>query len=323
MKSTNTSLIPQVDVVRDENQLIHFRFWIPIQPIILLRHAFAKILRILGNGQCAYMEDWSLDSLTDYQENKGSYYIEILTPDDIKDHIQIPRTIHSHTKRNGEIVYYEPNKIFQRELHTYLRSWEEIIRENGISLARNYDHLNACCAHMLYFLVNEKLYNLAYYIARRIENIKRCHNKVFPYHLLLTCLYHWIMTTFPNIAGPQYLLVNLEMAPIGGTCGRKTRNGMGTKHHHSVSSSSSSGFHNSSSSYFYDDDDENDGDSNGERGTQLIWIQLLQLELRLGKNPSRSFRPLKFAQVFAIGEHRLPIESTIASRSTNVMVESQ
>ncbi|GJU28702.1 hypothetical protein Tco_1167323 [Tanacetum coccineum] len=81
-------------------------------------------------------------------------------------------------------------------------------------------------------------------------------------------------------------------------------------------------------------------------GTKLMGLQLLQLELRLGKIPSRSFRPVKSAeilwqfldiifikgftcsrwfleQVFAIGKRHLPIESIIASRSTDVMVEPQ
>ncbi|GJU39533.1 hypothetical protein Tco_1192490 [Tanacetum coccineum] len=32
--------------------------------------------------------------------------------------------------------------------------------------------------------------------------------------------------------------------------------------------------------------------------TQLIRLQLLQLDLRLGKNPSRIFRPVKSAEIF-------------------------
>ncbi|GJS56969.1 retrotransposon protein, putative, ty1-copia subclass [Tanacetum coccineum] len=41
-------------------------------------------------------------------------------------------------------------------------------------------------------------------------------------------------------------------------------------------------------------------------GTQLIGLQLLQLELRLGKNPSRSFRPLKNEQKLHHLEEALP-----------------
>ncbi|GJT75384.1 hypothetical protein Tco_1042109 [Tanacetum coccineum] len=32
-------------------------------------------------------------------------------------------------------------------------------------------------------------------------------------------------------------------------------------------------------------------------GAKLMGLQLLQLELRLGKNPSRSFRPVKSAEI--------------------------
>ncbi|GJR24353.1 hypothetical protein Tco_0972880 [Tanacetum coccineum] len=93
-------------------------------------------------------------------------------------------------------------------------------------------------------------------------------------------------------------------------------------------------------------------------GSKLIGLQLLQLDLRLGKSPSRIFRPVKSAEIFwqfwascsfrvslaqdgswsnsltsaiqsknytclVIGERHLPIESTIASRSTDVTVEPQ
>ncbi|GJZ45061.1 hypothetical protein Tco_0592657 [Tanacetum coccineum] len=90
-------------------------------------------------------------------------------------------------------------------------------------------------------------------------------------------------------------------------------------------------------------------------------LQLLQVELRLRNNPSRSFKSVKSTKIlwqfwasssfgvslthdgswrnsftsamslirsknctsFAIGERQLPIESTITSRSTDVMVEPQ
>ncbi|GJY21435.1 hypothetical protein Tco_0394001 [Tanacetum coccineum] len=65
-----------------------------------------------------------------------------------------------------------------------------------------------------------------------------------------------------------------------------------------------------------------------EESAKLMGLKLLQLELRLGKIPSWNSRPIKsaeilIAQVFAIGERHLPIESIIASRSTDVMVEPQ
>ncbi|GKA39193.1 hypothetical protein Tco_0731744 [Tanacetum coccineum] len=74
-------------------------------------------------------------------------------------------------------------------------------------------------------------------------------------------------------------------------------------------------------------------------GAKLMGLQLLQLELRLGKSLSRSFMPVKSAKIlwqfwtsyllrvshaqdgFEIDECHLPIESIIAGRSTDVMVE--
>ncbi|GJT13013.1 ribonuclease H-like domain-containing protein, partial [Tanacetum coccineum] len=55
---------------------------------------------------------------------------------------------------------------------------------------------------------------------------------------------------------------------------------------------------------------------------KLMGLQLIQLELILGKIPSRSFSPIwsKNYTGFAIGERHVPIESTIASRSADVMV---
>ncbi|GJX34174.1 hypothetical protein Tco_0245731 [Tanacetum coccineum] len=71
-----------------------------------------------------------------------------------------------------------------------------------------------------------------------------------------------------------------------------------------------------------------------EESAKLMGLKLLQLELRLGKIPSWNSRPIKSAEIlcpiwsknyigFEIGKRYLPIESIIASRSTDVIVESQ
>ncbi|GKE54494.1 hypothetical protein Tco_1489650 [Tanacetum coccineum] len=52
---------------------------------------------------------------------------------------------------------------------------------------------------------------------------------------------------------------------------------------------------------------------------KLMGLKLLQLELRLGKILLGVSGPSSFA----IGEPHLPIESIIASRSTDVMMEPQ
>ncbi|GJX09058.1 hypothetical protein Tco_0198917 [Tanacetum coccineum] len=122
-------------------------------------------------------------------------------------HIQTSHTVHSRTKRDGTIEYLDPNIIFLSELHSNLRSWEEIVCENAIILVGNRDHLNKCCAQP---------YNLAYYVVNRIENVKSQHDKVMPYGMLLTRLFHYAMSTYPHLAGPYYRVVDRKMAPIGG-----------------------------------------------------------------------------------------------------------
>ncbi|GJX98476.1 zf-CCHC domain-containing protein [Tanacetum coccineum] len=47
--------------------------------------------------------------------------------------------------------------------------WEELIRENVFGLGGHRDHLPACLAHMLYCVVIEEQYNLAYFFVKRIE----------------------------------------------------------------------------------------------------------------------------------------------------------
>ncbi|GJR33018.1 hypothetical protein Tco_1109250 [Tanacetum coccineum] len=48
----------------------------------------------------------------------------------------------------------------------------------------------------------------------------------------------------------------------------------------------------------FSDEEVEEGEIVEKRGTKLIGIQLLQLELRLAKTLSRSFRPLKLAETF-------------------------
>ncbi|GJS42311.1 hypothetical protein Tco_0567354 [Tanacetum coccineum] len=50
-----------------------------------------------------------------------------------------------------------------------MKQWEEVIRENVFGLGGHRDHLPACLAHMLYCVVAEEQYNLAYFFVKRIE----------------------------------------------------------------------------------------------------------------------------------------------------------
>ncbi|GKA62330.1 hypothetical protein Tco_0761849 [Tanacetum coccineum] len=75
----------------------------------------------------------------------------------------VDRTIKSQT------VTLTPNQILTKELSPDMKQWEELIRENVFGLGGHRDHLPACLAHMLYCVVAEEQYNLAYFFVKRIE----------------------------------------------------------------------------------------------------------------------------------------------------------
>ncbi|GKB30425.1 hypothetical protein Tco_0869826 [Tanacetum coccineum] len=101
---------------------------------------------------------------------------------------------------------------------------EELIRENVFGLGGHRDHLPACLAHMLYCVVAEEQYNLAYFFVKRIECARANP------------------TANSSISSPLALKQT-----------RRPRSDRG-KARHSVSSSSS--HHHGTSSHQHDDDDD-------------------------------------------------------------------
>ncbi|GJX98909.1 hypothetical protein Tco_0355928 [Tanacetum coccineum] len=62
-----------------------------------------------------------------------------------------------------------------------MKRWEELIRKKVFGLGGNQDHLPACLAHMMYCIVAEKQYNLAYFVAKRIEHAWATSKSNLPY----------------------------------------------------------------------------------------------------------------------------------------------
>ncbi|GJT74670.1 hypothetical protein Tco_1041395 [Tanacetum coccineum] len=79
-----------------------------------------------------------------------------------------------------------------------MKQWEELIRENVFGLGGHRDHLPACLAHMLYCVVAEEQYNLAYFFVKRIECARATPTPNLPYDMFLTRLYRHVMETAPN-----------------------------------------------------------------------------------------------------------------------------
>nr|GEW19022.1 ribosomal protein L7Ae/L30e/S12e/Gadd45 [Tanacetum cinerariifolium] len=131
--------------------------------------------------------------------------------------------------------------------------WEELIRENVFRLGGHRDRLPACFAHMLYCVVTEEQYNLAYFFLKRIECAKATPTANLPYGMFLTCLYRYIMETYPHLDNGIFDIVERVMHPLALRQTRRPQSDCG-KARCSVSSSSS--HHQGTSSHQHDDDDD-------------------------------------------------------------------
>ncbi|GKC16893.1 hypothetical protein Tco_1013675 [Tanacetum coccineum] len=91
------------------------------------------------------------------------------------------------------------NQILTKELSQDMKRWEELIRENVFGLGGHRDHLPASLAHMLYCIVAEEQYNLAYFFVERIECARATSTANLPYGMFLTRLYRHVMELYPHL----------------------------------------------------------------------------------------------------------------------------
>ncbi|GKB24420.1 hypothetical protein Tco_0863821 [Tanacetum coccineum] len=157
----------RVTVQTDEYGYHVISFMIQHEFITLTLAQFGQILKISYNGQAIFTNEWDLASLEYSQETERPYCTDLPTPDDIcrileLDRVVVDRTIKSQT------VSLNPNQILTKELSPNMKQWEELVRENVFRLGGHQDRLPACLAHMLYCVVTEEQYNLAYFFVKRI-----------------------------------------------------------------------------------------------------------------------------------------------------------
>nr|GFA29362.1 hypothetical protein [Tanacetum cinerariifolium] len=106
-------------------------------------------------------------------------------------------------------------------------------------LLGNKDHLNVYLVYMLYYLANQKRFNLAYYIAMRMESMIKNNFMVLPYGMLLTRLYMHVHTTqLIDISGIHFLADHVMVPLIEGCTHRFMFDGK--RPHHQTTSCSSS-----------------------------------------------------------------------------------
>ncbi|GJU87819.1 ribosomal protein L7Ae/L30e/S12e/Gadd45 [Tanacetum coccineum] len=220
--------------------------------ITLTLAQFGQILKIPYNGQAVFTNEWDLASLEYSQETNGPYCTELPTPDDIRRLLELERVVVDRTIKS-QTVSLNPNQILTKELSPDIKQWEELIRENVFGLGGHRDRLPACLAHMLYCVVAEEQYNLAYFFVKRIQCARDTPTANLPYGMFLTRLYRHVMETYPHHDNGIYNIVERVMRPLALKQTRRPRSDRG-KARHSVSSSSS--HHQGTSSHQHDDDDD-------------------------------------------------------------------
>ncbi|GJZ93664.1 hypothetical protein Tco_0665867 [Tanacetum coccineum] len=217
-----------------------------------------QILRIPNKGDCSFSDKWSLDDLPYSVPTGGPYQTNPPSPDDIKLLIQIERHGVVTRIRHEQEIIVKDNQILTREITDVMKTWVDIIRENVFCLRGYRDRVPACLCHMLFCIATSIHYNLAYFIAKRMEFVTKQARLILPYGMLLTRMFDHVIAKNLELSNPLYVVYDRVMYPLAAQQERKTQKDYGTRRGQS-STSSSSTFGQPSSSHPNDDDnDEND-----------------------------------------------------------------
>ncbi|GKC14812.1 ribosomal protein L7Ae/L30e/S12e/Gadd45 [Tanacetum coccineum] len=214
------------------------------EKILILRLELEVLFSVEGGPgsmqseeSAVFTNEWDHASLEYSQETKGPYCTDLPTPDDIRRLFELERAVVDRTIKS-QTVALNPNQILTKELSPDMKQWEEVIRENVFGLGGHQDRLPACLAHMLYCIVAEEQYNLAYFFVKRIECARATPTVNLPYDMFLTRLYRYVMETYPHLDNGTYDIVERVMRPLALRQTRRPRSDR-SKARRSVSSSSS------------------------------------------------------------------------------------
>ncbi|GKC71109.1 pentatricopeptide repeat-containing protein [Tanacetum coccineum] len=196
----------QVTVQTDEYGYFIISFMIQHEFITFTLAQFGQILKIPYNGQAVFTNEWDLAYLEYSQETKGPYCTNLPTPDDIRRLLELERVVVDRTIKS-QTVSLNLNQILTKEPSPDIKQWEELIRENMFGVGGHRDRLPACLAHMLYYVVAEEQYNLAYFFVKRIECARATPTANLPYGMFLTRLYRHVMETYPHLDNSIYDIV--------------------------------------------------------------------------------------------------------------------
>ncbi|GJX19914.1 hypothetical protein Tco_0222591 [Tanacetum coccineum] len=130
---------------------------------------FAQILDVPCEGACVFTDRWRLDELAYGIPSDGPFQTNPPSIEDIISFIRVDREGQIRRIRYEEEIDVLEYQILTREIESTLKPLKEIIRENVFFLGGNQDHVPAYLCFMLYCVVHSERFNLAYYMAKRIE----------------------------------------------------------------------------------------------------------------------------------------------------------
>nr|GEZ27225.1 hypothetical protein [Tanacetum cinerariifolium] len=135
-----------------------------------------------------------LASLEYSQEIDGPYCTDLPTPDEIRLLLELERVVVDRTIKS-QMVALNLNQIITIELSPNMKQWEKTHSRECIQTRGHRDRLLVYLAHVLYFVVAEEQYNVAYFFVKRIKCAKATPTANLPYGMFLTRLYRYIMET--------------------------------------------------------------------------------------------------------------------------------
>ncbi|GJR92141.1 pentatricopeptide repeat-containing protein [Tanacetum coccineum] len=190
---------------------------------ILLAYGVLRFKLFPMDVKSDFPERWSLDELAYGVLSEGPYQTNLPFLDDIISYIREDREGQVTRIRHKEEIEVQNYQILTREIVSTLRPLEEIIWENVFCLRGNQDHVLTCLCYMLYCVANSEKFNLAYYMAKRMEWVTKQARLILPYGMLLTRLFYFIIDENPELQNKSYVLYDRVMNPLAAQLERKVR----------------------------------------------------------------------------------------------------
>nr|GEU42634.1 zf-CCHC domain-containing protein/UBN2 domain-containing protein [Tanacetum cinerariifolium] len=205
-----------------------------------------------------FSDDQSSFDKNDLDKTEEPYCIDLPTPDDIRRLVELERVVVDRTIKS---------------------------KKNVFGLGGHQDRLPACLAHMLYCVVAEEQYNLAYFFFKRIECARATPIVNLLYGMFLTRLYRYVMEAYPHLDNGTYDIVERVMRPLALRQTRRPRSDCG-KARRSISSLSS--HHQGTLSHQHDDDDDDVETSRASTPSPTYLNSLNPLDYQNYQMPSSS-----------------------------------